>query len=74
MPKKKQIVWCCNREHPCRVKVFLRQRTSYFSLEEVAEEIGESPRKILYCLENLKDWNIVCRHEKRNLWSPDHPL
>lgn len=74
MRKNKQNYWCNNGKCPCPVKDFVAQRLSYFSLEEAAEEVGESSRKVLNCLNNLKDWDLVCRVEKRNLWSPDQPL
>ncbi len=71
--QRKQYDWCSNGQCPCSVKLFVKQRLSYFSVEEAAEEIGESKKRVLNCLNNLQDWNIVCRDEKRNLWSPDHP-
>lgn len=73
MPKYKQHFWCSTGDCPCPVKAFVERQLSYFSIEAAAEELRESKRKVLSCLKNLEDWNIVCQDKKRNLWSPDDP-
>ena len=63
--------WCRNGKCPCPVREYVKQQKQPFSLEDIVGELVEDKRRILACLINQMEHDVVCRDKK--LWVPDNP-
>lgn len=64
--------WGCNLQCPCPVRAYVNHVAHCFSLNDIKLEVFEDEARLLTCLENLKDWDMLGRDGE--LWCPENPF